>query len=81
MIVEIENGDQSPLDVGVFGDTLMNMLTDREKLARYGKRSLVLSEKYSIEGQARALEHLYFESILQNWRGSLVSRISARLKF
>ncbi len=81
MIVDNENGHQTPLDVGVFGDTLLTMLADREKLACYGKRSLELSEKYSIEGQVRALEHLYFESILQNWRGSLVSRISARLKF
>ena len=42
---------------------------------------LELSEKFSIEAQVRTLENLYFEAILQNWRGSFVSRISARLKF
>ena len=81
MIVENENGHLTPLDVGVFSDTLVKLLSDPEKLTQYGKRSLELSEKFSIEGQVRTLENLYFEAILQNWRGSFVSRISARLKF
>jgi 1,2-diacylglycerol 3-alpha-glucosyltransferase len=81
MIVENENGHLTPLDVGAFSDTLARLLADPEKLARYGKRSMELSEKFSIEGQVRSLEHLYMEAILQNWRGSFVSRISARLKF
>jgi 1,2-diacylglycerol 3-alpha-glucosyltransferase len=81
MIVENENGHLTPLDVGVFSDTLVKLLSDPEKLARYGKRSMELSEKFSIEGQVRSLERLYMEAILQNWRGSFVSRISARLKF
>lgn len=81
MIVENENGHLTPLDVGVFSDTLVKLLSDSERLERYGRRSLELSEKFSIEGQVRTLENLYFEAILQNWRGSFVSRISARLKF
>ncbi|MBI3161289.1 MAG: glycosyltransferase, partial [Chloroflexi bacterium] len=81
MIVENENGHLTPLDVRAFADMLANLITDPEKLARYGKRSMELSEKYSIEGQVRALEHLYMEAILQNWRGGFVSRISAKLKF
>lgn len=81
MILENENGHLTPLDVGAFSDTLVKLLADPEKLARYGKRSAELSEKYSIEGQVLLLETLYFEAILQNWRGSLASRISARLKF
>ncbi|HQX01116.1 MAG TPA: glycosyltransferase [Anaerolineales bacterium] len=81
MIVENENGHLTPLDVDVFSDTLVKLLSDPEKLNQYGKRSLELSEKFSIEGQVRTLENLYFEAILQNWRGSFVSRISARLKF
>ena len=81
MIVENENGHLTPLDVSVFSDTLVKLLSDPEKLTQYGKRSLELSEKFSIEGQVRTLENLYFEAILQNWRGSFVSRISARLKF
>jgi 1,2-diacylglycerol 3-alpha-glucosyltransferase len=81
MIVENENGHLTPLDVGVFSDKLVTLLSDPEKLARYGKRSMELSEKFSIEAQVRTLENLYFEAILQNWRGSFVSRISARLKF
>ncbi|MCE9646985.1 MAG: glycosyltransferase [Chloroflexi bacterium] len=80
MIVENENGHLTPLDVNAFSDTLVRLLSDPEKLARYGKRSMELSEKFSIEGQVRALEALYMEAILQNWRGSLASRISARLK-
>ncbi|MDO9301679.1 MAG: glycosyltransferase [Anaerolineales bacterium] len=81
MIVENENGHLTPLDVGAFSDTLAALLSDPEKLARYGKRSTELSGKFSIEEQVRSLENLYFEAILQNWRGSFVSRISARLKF
>jgi 1,2-diacylglycerol 3-alpha-glucosyltransferase len=81
MIVENENGHLTPLDVGVFSETLVKLLSDPEKLERYGKRSTELSEKFSIEGQVKALENLYFGAILQNWRGSFVSRISAKLKF
>ncbi len=81
MIVENENGHLTPLDLDAFSETLSALLTDPEKLARYGKRSLELSRKFSIEEQVRTLEHLYLEAILQNWRGSFVSRISARLKF
>jgi len=81
MIVENENGHLTPLDVGAFSDTLASLLADPEKITRYGKRSMELSEKYSIETQVRSLERLYLEAILQNWRGSLASRISARLKF
>ncbi len=81
MIVENENGHLTPLNVGAFSDTLMRLLADPVKLSQYGKRSTELSEKFSIEGQVRSLEDLYIEAILQNWRGSLASRISARLKF
>jgi 1,2-diacylglycerol 3-alpha-glucosyltransferase len=81
MIVENENGHLTPMNVDVFSDTLVALLSDPEKLERYGKRSMELSEKFSIEAQVRSLENLYFEAILQNWRGSFVSRISARLKF
>ena len=81
MIMENENGHLTPLNVNVFSDTLVRLVSDSEKLKQYGKRSLELSEKFSIEGQVRSLENLYFEAILQNWRGKFVSRISARLKF
>jgi 1,2-diacylglycerol 3-alpha-glucosyltransferase len=81
MIVENENGHLTPLDVGSFSDTLVTLLSDPEKLVRYGKRSMELSEKFSIEAQVKTLENIYFEAILQNWRGSFVSRISKRLKF
>ena len=81
MIVENENGHLTPLDVGAFSDTLVKLLNDPERLKQYGKRSVELSEKYSIETQVRSLENLYFEAILQHWRGSFVSRISAKLKF
>ena len=81
MIVENENGHLTPLDVGAFTDTLVKLLNDPERLKQYGKRSVELSGKYSIEAQVRSLENLYFEAILQNWRGSFVSRISRRLKF
>jgi 1,2-diacylglycerol 3-alpha-glucosyltransferase len=81
MIVENENGHLTPLDVDVFSDTLVKLINDPERLARYGKRSAELSKKYSIEQQVRSLENLYIEAILQHWRGSFVSRISARLKF
>jgi glycosyltransferase involved in cell wall biosynthesis len=69
------------MSIDVFSDTLVKLLSDPEKIVRYGKRSMELSEKFSIETQVSSLENLYFEAILQNWRGSFVSRISARLKF
>ena len=81
MVVENENGHLTPLDIGAFSDTLVKLINDPERLKRYGKRSVELSKKYSIETQVRTLENLYFEAILQHWRGSFVSRISARLKF
>ncbi len=81
MIVENENGHLTPLDVDAFSDTLVKLLSDPEKLVRYGKHSTELSGKFSIEEQVRSLENIYFEAILQNWRGSFVSRISAKLKF
>ena len=81
MIVENENGHLTPLDIGAFTDTLVKLINDPERLKRYGKRSAELSEKYSIEAQVRSLEKLYIEAILQHWRGSFVSRISAKLKF
>jgi 1,2-diacylglycerol 3-alpha-glucosyltransferase len=81
MIVEGENGHLTPLDLDTYADTLEKLVIDSERLARFGKRSLELSEKYSIESQVRTLEHLYMEAILQNWRGSFVSRISEKLKF
>ncbi len=81
MVVDGENGHLTPLDVDAYADTLAKLVTDPKRLARYGKRSYELSEKFSIEGQVRTLEQLYMEAILQNWRGSFVSRISARLKF
>jgi 1,2-diacylglycerol 3-alpha-glucosyltransferase len=81
MIIENENGHLTPLDVNVYADILVSLLADPDRLARFGKRSVELSEKFSIEGQVRSLEQLYMEAILQNWRGSFVSRISERLKF
>jgi 1,2-diacylglycerol 3-alpha-glucosyltransferase len=81
MIVENENGHLTPMNVDAFSDILVALLSSPEKLTRYGKRSMELSEKFSIETQVRTLENLYYEAILQNWRGSFVSRISAKLKF
>lgn len=69
MIEEGQNGHMTPLDVNAFAATVCSVLEDPAKLERYGKHSSVLSRKYSIEGQVRALENLYFEAILQNWRG------------
>ena len=48
---------------------------DGEKLERFGAHSVALSEKYSIEGQVKALEKLYLEAILQNWRGNFFEQM------
>ncbi|MCZ2120699.1 MAG: glycosyltransferase [Anaerolineales bacterium] len=72
MVENEENGFQVALDVEVFAKTLIGLIKDRAKLERFGKRSSELSEKYSIEGQVKALEQLYVESILQNWRGKSI---------
>jgi hypothetical protein len=58
----------------VFANTVSDLLADREKVGRFGKHSAKLSEKYSIEGQVKALEKLYMEAILQNWRGKFFDR-------
>ncbi len=69
MIENGVNGYQVALDLETYSQTLLAMLRDREQLKRFGERSKALSEKYSIEGQVAALEKLYMEAILQNWRG------------
>jgi 1,2-diacylglycerol 3-alpha-glucosyltransferase len=75
MIDNEQNGYLTPLDLQVYADTLADLLADREKLERFGKHSTELSEKYSIEGQVKALEKLYLEAILQNWRGNFFERM------
>lgn len=75
MIENDRNGYMVPLDVKVFADTVAGLLADREKLERFGRHSMALSEKYSIEGQVQALEKLYLEAILQNWRGNFFQRM------
>lgn len=68
------NGYMVPLDLRVYANTVADLLADKEKLERFGKHSAQLSEKYSIEGQVKALEKLYMEAILQNWRGRFFER-------
>ncbi len=69
MIEEGLNGHMTPLDVTAFSSTVSSLLEDPARLERYGKHSAELSQKYSIQGQVRALEALYMESVLQHWRG------------
>ena len=69
------NGYAVPLDVKNYADVLADLLPDRERLNRFGAHSMMLSEKYSIEAQVKALEKLYTEAILQNWRGSFFKRM------
>ncbi len=75
MIEHDLNGYMTPLDVNIYADTIIKLLQDKKKLEAFGKRSALLSEKYSIEGQVKALEKLYTEAILQNWRGNFISRM------
>lgn len=69
------NGYEVPLDVKTYADVLADLLPDRQRLERFGQHSLSLSEKYSIEAQVKALEKLYMEAILQNWRGNFFKRM------
>jgi len=78
MIVENENGHMTPLDIDAFNKQVGSMLMDPGKIERFGNRSTELSQRFSIEGQVQALEDLYIEAILQNWRGKAVSRIFSR---
>jgi 1,2-diacylglycerol 3-alpha-glucosyltransferase len=75
MLEEGLNGYAVPLDVKKYADTLADLLPDRERLETFGKHSLALSEKYSIEAQVKSLEKLYMEAILQNWRGNFFNRM------
>jgi 1,2-diacylglycerol 3-alpha-glucosyltransferase len=72
MIENDQNGYQVALDVKVFSDTVSDLLADKARLERFRRKSKELSEKFSIEGQVKALEQLYMESILQNWRGKSI---------
>ncbi|MFN8435273.1 MAG: glycosyltransferase [Anaerolineales bacterium] len=78
MLEEGQNGYTVPLDVKKYADVLADLLPDRERLQRFSAHSRELSEKYSIEAQVKALEKLYMEAILQNWRGTLFKRIIPR---
>lgn len=69
MLVDGVNGYIVLREAKAFGATVGDLLSDRETLAKFGKHSTRLSEKFSIEGQVKALENLYFEAVLQNWRG------------
>lgn len=74
MIENDQNGYMVKLDMNVFADTISDLLADSERLERFGKHSVILSKKYSIEEQVRSLEKLYVEAILQNWRGKFFER-------
>lgn len=74
MIENDQNGYMVKLDMNVFADTISDLLADGERLERFGKHSVMLSKKYSIEEQVRSLEKLYVEAILQNWRGKFFER-------
>ena len=75
MLEDGMNGYEVPLDVNKYADVLADLLPDRERLKKFSEHSLALSEKYSIEAQVKALEKLYMEAILQNWRGSFFQRM------
>ena len=75
MVEDDVNGYMTPLDLNAYAETLVNLLGDKTKLENFGKQSAALSEKYSIDGQVRALEKLYLEAILQNWRGHTFQRV------
>lgn len=68
------NGYIVPLDVNIFAQKLSDLLNDPLAVERFRRRSLELSDHFSIETQVRALEKLYMEAILQNWRGNLIER-------
>jgi len=78
MVIDGENGHMTPMDIDAFNAAIANILSDPAKFERYGKRSAELSMKFSIQGQVQALENLYIEAILQNWRGKGVARIFSR---
>ena len=74
MVVDGKNGEMTPLNVNAYSKAVKSLLSDPLRLAEYGKQSSEFSQKYSIEGQVQALENLYLEAILQNWRGKGVVR-------
>ncbi len=80
MVVENKNGAMTPLNVTAFSKAVNSLLADPHKIEQYGKRSAELSQQYSIEGQVQALEDLYIEAILQNWRGKGVASFLRRRK-
>ena len=68
IVVDGENGSQAALDIQSYSAALSSLLSDPANLTRYGRRSVELSQKFSIQGQVQALENLYSVAITQNQR-------------
>ena len=65
MFAEDVNGLSAPRDPAGFAAVVCNLLTDDEKLQQFGRNSLELSRKFSVDSQAAALVDLYREAILE----------------
>jgi 1,2-diacylglycerol 3-alpha-glucosyltransferase len=65
MLVEGLNGLCAPRDPAAFADAVCTLLADPERLRAFGRKSVELSRKFSIEAQTAALVDLYRETILE----------------
>lgn len=66
LIVDGVNGDIVPESVEAFANAVCALLSDRIRLEYYGKKSVDISRRYSIERQVNALVDLYTQSNIQN---------------
>lgn len=77
------NGYSAPQDSAGFGVAVSKLLLDVETGQKFGRNSLELSQKFSIEAQATALVALYREAIVEksNHRRSFSTLLSPRSTF
>jgi len=76
MLVDGLNGLCAPRDTTIFADLVCSLLADPQRLLAFGKNSLELSRKFSIEAQVTALLALYRETIREKSDAQL-KRISS----
>ena len=66
ILVDGVNGRTAPREVEPFSAAIGHLLADRPTRQAFGRASVELSRKFSIEAQATAVVELYREAILKN---------------
>ncbi len=73
MLVDGMNGRVTSQEADSFSAAVCGLLADRLTLQTFGRNSVELSRKFSIEAQVASLVKLYMEAIQENRRGANMS--------